>query len=194
MAKWRTRGEQKPVIENTGVLFHITRSYDKYLQEPLDTFNAIFSLRVIHSATLLEVKHTRTHKVVDYITHWPLGSPVNIIDSCRMLALPMGLHGKILFPLCLLPSFPASLSNQSFNKRQVICHKYVFIVQAMRNKIASHPKQSQEGSCSVTHVVLQQARHFTTMPFAGHAGYTHTCKNTPEISSVHVTPNVEKQP
>lgn len=58
--------------------------------------------------TLVEVKRTNTHKVVDYITHWPLGTPVNIIDSHRILALPKGFHGRILFPVRLPPSFSAS--------------------------------------------------------------------------------------
>lgn len=58
--------------------------------------------------------HTHTHKVVDYITHWPLGTPVNIIDSHRIPALPRGLLGRILFPLCLPLSLPASLPNPSF--------------------------------------------------------------------------------
>lgn len=53
----------------------------------------------------------------------------------------------------------------------------------------THTKQSLRTlkgthSHSVTHVVREQARHFTAMPYAGHAGYPHTCKSSPETSSV----------
>lgn len=121
-AKW----QQKTIIENTWVLCHITRSFDKYLQEPLDTFKAICGLLLIHSSTLLEVKHTRTHKVVDYITHWPLGSPVNIIDSRRILALPTGLReGSRSLSACFLLFLPLSqpiIQKAPSNLSQICIH------------------------------------------------------------------------
>lgn len=41
----------------------------------------------------------------------------------------------------------------------------------------------QEYSCSLRHVLQEQASHFTAMPYSGDAKYPHTCKNTPETST-----------
>lgn len=68
--------------------------------------------------------HTHTQKVVDYITHWPLGAPVNIIDSHRILALPRALGERILFPVYLPPALPASLSDLLISKLGII-HRYL---------------------------------------------------------------------
>ena len=102
-----------------------------------------------------------------------------------------------------VPSLPASvfirLSNPSLTSFKSFDKNFNSAYKTQKNspKNTQHIQNkffaSQKYSCSVTHVHLEQTRYFTAMPYAGHAGYPHTCRNTPDTSSAHVTQKCEKQ-